>query len=59
MPRPKNEELKTQIERAAWAQFRAQGYNATTYATIGRACGISRALAQYHFPKKELASQMK
>lgn len=53
MARPRNEELKEKIERQAWGLFRAQGYDATSYAAIAQACGISRNLVQYHVPKKE------
>ena len=54
MPRPKNEELVTEITRTAFQQFRDIGYKETSYASIATACGISRGLVQYHFPKKEL-----
>ncbi len=37
----------------AWRLFCEQGYDATTYAAIAKACGISRNLVQYHYPKKE------
>ena len=53
MPRPKNEQLKAQIIRAAEKQFSTKGYKATSYTSIAEACGISRNLVQYHFPKKE------
>ena len=54
MARPRNEELKERIVLAAWAQFHERGYDATSYSSIAEACDISRNLAQYHFPKKEL-----
>lgn len=54
MPRPKNEQLKAQIIAAAEQQFSEVGYDAASYTSIGKACGISRNLVQYHFPKKEL-----
>lgn len=53
MVRPRNEKLKDDIARAAAEQFEARGYNATSYASIAQACGISRNLVQYHWPKKE------
>ncbi|MDO4399416.1 MAG: TetR/AcrR family transcriptional regulator [Coriobacteriia bacterium] len=53
MPRPKNDKLKREILDAARASFRVRGYDATTYATVAEACGISRNLVQYHFPKKQ------
>jgi len=53
MPRPKNEKLKHEILGAARASFRARGYDATSYAIVAEACGISRNLVQYHFPKKQ------
>ena len=53
MPRPKNEELKAKIRATAWEQFRTRGYTATSYSSIAEACGINRALVQYHCPKKE------
>ena len=53
MARPTNDELKAKIMAEAWRQFRDQGYTATSYATVAEACGISRNLAQYHFPKKD------
>ncbi len=54
MARPKNEELKGRMLDAACAQFAEVGYDATSYSTIAAACGISRNLAQYHYPKKEM-----
>ena len=54
MARPRNEELKAKIQREAWRLFHESGYDAATYAAIADACGISRNLVQYHFPKKEL-----
>ena len=54
MARPRNEELKEKIVLAAWTQFHERGYGATSYSSIAEACDISRNLAQYHFPKKEL-----
>lgn len=54
MARPKNEQLKAQIAQVAARQFRKAGYNATSYTSIAAECGISRNLAQYHWPKKEL-----
>ncbi len=54
MARPVNTEMKTSIMEAAWQLFCQQGYDATTYAAIAQACGISRNLVQYHYPKKEL-----
>ena len=54
MARPRNEELKEKIVLAAWTQFHERGYDATSYSSIAEACDISRNLAQYHFPKKEL-----
>lgn len=53
MARPTNDELKAKIMAEAWRQFRDRGYSATSYTSIAKACGISRNLAQYHFPKKE------
>ena len=53
VPRPKNEQLKSQILRVAEKQFATSGYKATSYTSIAEACGISRNLVQYHFPKKE------
>ena len=53
MPRPKNDKLKREILDAARASFRARGYDSTTYASVAEACGISRNLVQYHFPKKQ------
>lgn len=54
MARPRNDELKAEIQEQAWRLFHARGYDAATYAAIAEACGISRNLVQYHFPKKEL-----
>ncbi len=53
MPRQRNDELKGQILDVACNQFSIQGYDATSYSSIAAACGISRNLVQYHFPKKE------
>ena len=44
---------RQRIEHEAWKQFRDVGYDATTYASIARACGVGRSLVQYHFPRKE------
>lgn len=54
MARPQNKELKEQIQKTAWKQFRVRGYNGTSYASIAEECGVSRNLVQYHIPKKEL-----
>lgn len=54
MGRPVNEEMKARIEEAAYGLFESVGYNKATYAAIADEAGISRNLAQYHFPKKEL-----
>jgi AcrR family transcriptional regulator len=54
MARPQNIQLKAQISRASRRLFREYGYDATSYSAIAKACGISRNLVQYHFPKKEL-----
>ena len=54
MARPKNEKLKDEIAQVAARQFAERGYDATSYTTIAEECGISRNLAQYHWPKKEL-----
>lgn len=52
--RRKNDELKRQIAQVAAEQFAANGYNETSYTSIAEQCGISRNLAQYHWPRKEL-----
>lgn len=54
MPRPKNNDLEHKIRIAAWKQFLEHGYERTSYASIAEACGISRGLVQYHFPKKQI-----
>lgn len=54
MARPRNEELKEKIRREAWTLFHRVGYDAASFSLIAQACGISRNLVQYHFPKKEL-----
>lgn len=54
MDRPKNEKLKAKIAKVAREQFRKLGYDGTSYSSIAKACGISRNLVQYHFPKKQL-----
>lgn len=54
MGRPVNEEMKARIEEAAYGLFESVGYDKATYAAIADETGISRNLAQYHFPKKEL-----
>lgn len=56
MARPKNNKLKEQIAKESWRQFRTLGYDGTSYSTIAEACGISRNLVQYHYPKKEMLS---
>lgn len=54
MPRPRNDELKERLARAACALFREQGYDATSYAGIAQACEVGKNLVQYHYPRKEL-----
>ena len=54
MGRPRNDDLKEKIELVAWGLFRTHGYDATSYSLIAEECGISRNLAQYHFPRKEM-----
>lgn len=54
LARPQNVELKRDIELAAWRLFRERGYDATSYTAVAEVCGISRNLAQYHYPKKEM-----
>ena len=54
MARPKNEKLRVEIADVAARQFAERGYDATSYTSIADECGISRNLAQYHWPKKEL-----
>ncbi len=53
MARPRNEQLKKRIIEVVKEQFYKRGYNETSYRSIAEECGISRALVQYHFPKKE------
>lgn len=54
MGRPVNEEMKSRIEQAAYQLFETVGYDKTTFAAIADEVDISRNLAQYHYPKKEL-----
>lgn len=53
LPRTRNTHTKSKIERTAWRLFSQDGYDATSYATIARCCGINKNLVQYHFKKKE------
>lgn len=53
MPRKENAEAKEAIRQAAFAAFRERGYAATSYTAIAERCGMSRALVQYYFKKKE------
>ncbi len=54
MPRPRNEELREKIQTTFWHCFREVGYDATSYGTVAQELGLTKALVQYHFPKKEL-----
>lgn len=52
MPRPENPELRERIVNCAHSLFREKGYKSSSYADIASAAGITKALLQYHFPKK-------
>lgn len=54
MARPRNEELRGAIADAAADLFHERGYDAASYALIAERCGVTRALVQYHWPKKEM-----
>ena len=59
MARPKNEEGRAEIQRAATELFLKQGYDATSYADIAKATGRKRATVQSLFPKKsQLATNL-
>lgn len=53
MPRPRNDALRTAIADAACSLFHECGYTRASYTLIATRTGISRALVQYHWPRKE------
>lgn len=60
MARPRNEQQRRRIERAAWGLFLQDGYVRTSYSAIAKACGLSRDLVHHYFPhKEELAASLK
>lgn len=52
MARPRNEALYNSVRNEAFRQLFEQGYKTTSYTTIARACGTTRAIVQDYFPKK-------
>lgn len=54
MVRPRNDGLRAAIADAAYDLFRDLGYDRTSYTLIAGRCGVTRALVQYHWSKKEL-----
>ncbi len=54
MPRPRNEEIRAKIQKAFWRSFQENGYEATSYSLVAQRTDLTKALVQYHFPKKEL-----
>lgn len=53
MPRPRNQALKASIAEAARSLFHECGYARASYTLIATRSGITRALVQYHWPRKE------
>lgn len=53
MPRPRNQALRNSIADAACSLFHECGYARASYTLIAARCGITRALVQYHWPRKE------
>ena len=53
MPRPRNQALRDSIADAACSLFHECGYARASYTLIATRCGITRALVQYHWPRKE------
>ena len=53
MPRPVNEQLKKAMLATAMRRFRESGYRGLTYSYIAEECGVSKALVNYYYPKKE------
>lgn len=53
MARPRNVVLRNRIADAACALFHECGYTHASYTRIAARCGVSRALAQYHWPRKD------
>ncbi|NMM97799.1 TetR/AcrR family transcriptional regulator [Bifidobacterium olomucense] len=54
MVRPRNEEMRSGIADTAFSLFHEVGYTHASYTLLAERCGITRALVQYHWPKKEL-----
>ncbi len=53
MARPRNEELRKKILDAFWKSFQKVGYRTTSYGNIAHELDTTKALIQYHYPKKE------
>lgn len=53
MARSENGEARRAIEQAAFDLFAEVGYAKTSYSAIAERCGITKALVQYYFRKKE------
>lgn len=51
--RPKDNETRKQIQRATFELFAEVGYAKTSYSAIAQRCGMTKALVQYYFKKKE------
>ena len=51
---PKGDRRRTEIVRAAFSAFSADGYRGASMVQIAAACGVSRAGLLHHFPSKEL-----
>ena len=53
MPKPANEQLRKRMLATAVRRFRESGYKGLTYSYIATECGVSKALVNYYYPKKE------
>ena len=53
MPRARNPQTTAAILDTAWRLFTTKGYDCSSYADIAAEVGVSRALVQKYFPKKE------
>ncbi len=53
MARPRNEEFRKKILDSFWESFQKEGYKSTSYGNIAEKLDVTKALVQYHYPKKE------
>ncbi len=53
MSRPRNEKFRKEILNAFWESFQKEGYSAASYGNIAQKLDTTKALIQYHYPKKD------